>query len=156
MAVSLLGIQLTDSGGKVRNVVYPVPDTYTPANMQTFLDTHLDKLDNVLGAKITSAFVTLALSLAGASNLKGTAGDDYPVKVGGLLGFSCTGTPYRTSIYVPTVDRSLIDNSDVIADAGAMATYIASLIGGESAIAISDLHENVIASFLGGRRVARK
>lgn len=153
---NLLGIQITDEGGKVRNLVLPVNYTATVANIQTFLDSHLDKLDNVVGGKITGVFVTLAMSLAGMENPKSAPLADHPVDTGGLLGFIATGTKYRSSIFVPTYLNSLIDANKSIANSGDTATFISSVLGGESVITLTDLGGRALESFLSGKRKHRK
>jgi len=152
----LLGIQITDEGGRKRNVVYPVQSTATVAQIQTFVDAHLDKLDNVVGGLVTGAFVTLSLSIGGLAQGKGAAVADHSVKNGGLLGFTATGTKYRASIYVPSFLGTLIDAQDSIADAGATAVLITSILSGEANISICDLAGRDLVSFLGGNAVHRK
>lgn len=156
MGVHLLTYQITDEGGKTRNVVLPVPDTYTVVQAQAFTDVFLDKLDNAIGGIITKAAILFNLSLSGMAFGKGTPVADHPVKHGGLLGFAVNGSVYRHSIYIPTYLQTLIDENQSIANAGASAALITSILSGEAVISVSDLHENDLITFLSGRGVDRK
>jgi hypothetical protein len=152
----LLGIQIIDEGGRQRNVVYPVVSTATVAQMQTFLDAHLDKLDNAIGGQIVGAFVTLSMSISGMAFGKAVPDAEHSVKNGGLLGFVAAGTKYRSSIYVPAYLNTLISATDDIANAGATAALVTSILGGEANISITDLAGRDLTAFLDGRAVHRK
>lgn len=153
---TLLGFQITDEGGKKRNVVYPVVAGATLSQIQVFVDGHLDALDNVTGGKVTGAFVTFSLSLGGMAGGKPAALADHPVKHGGLLGWDVVGTKYRSSIFVPSYMRALIDANESIADAGDTGIYVDSILAGAAGVVISDLAGRALSSFLGGKSSDRK
>lgn len=153
---NLLGIQITGEGGGIRNLVLPVNSTATVANIQTFVDAHLDKLDNVIGGQITGVSLTLAMSIAGLANGKGAVVADHHIRSGGLFGFAATGTKYRSSIFVPTFLKTLIGVSGSIDNAGDTATWLASVLGGETVITLTDMSGRALASFLSWERVYRK
>jgi hypothetical protein len=154
MGVHIVSIQIEDEGGNHKSIVYPVPDSEPLADIQTFITGVMPELDAVLGGKITQASVQMALSLPGG--LKAVALADYPVRDGALMGYSVTGSIYRTSHFLPTFLRTLINSADSVDNAGLTLAYNNALIAGEAVLNVSDLHENPLAAFLSGRGRGRK
>lgn len=153
MGVHLLTFQVTDADGKTKSIVYPMADTESIADLQTFVTNHAALLDAIVDGVLTQASVQYALTLPGG--LDATPEDDMLVSTGGLFGFSATGTAYRFGIYVPTVKNALISNSKDIPNAGDTAAWITDLLSGTE-VTITNQYENVLAAFLSGLRVNRK
>lgn len=153
MGVHLISFQITDAGGKTRSVVMPTADSETYAAICAFVLEVDSLLDAVIGGYISNASVQMTCPLGAGLATSATA--DYHVSDGGLLSFGATGTAYRSSIYVPTYDRALIDDNKSIADAGATQALQQAILGGVN-VTITDKWENALSSFLGGSGVHRK
>lgn len=152
--VHVISIVIEDAGGHRKAINLHCSDTETLSDIQTFITAHLPKLDAMISGKIVAATVQMALTLPGG--LSTTALADMLVDDGGLFGFGVTGTGYRYATFVPTVNLTLMDNDWSIADAGAVQTWEQSVLSGESAITLTNKHEQALASFLSGTRVKRK
>jgi uncharacterized membrane protein len=153
MAVNLISISVVDAGGGRRAIVLPVASTETIDAIQSWVTNRIGLFDAVIGGVIEACTVQMALALPGG--LKDTAIDDHLVDHGGLLSFSCAGTPYRYSVYVPTYLQTLIENDKTIPNTGATLTNTASMLA-ETYVTFTDKYANAFASFLGGNRVNRK
>lgn len=153
MGVHLISMKITDAGGKSKSIVFPTPDTATYAEVCAFI-LEIDSLvDACISGIISSALVSMNCPIDGGLN--STPGDDMLVSDGGLLGFTATGTDYRSGIYIPTVATALMGNDKDIPNSGVMATLITALLGGAN-IDVSDRYENHLAAFLSGSKVHRK
>jgi len=154
MAVHVISVVVQDGSGAKRAMNLYCADSETPADIQTFLTAHIPKLDDIVGGVIIAASLTQAMVLPGGLDTPALA--DHPVKWGGLFGFSATGTQYRHGIYVPSILHTLVSEGGSIPDAGAIATWEASVLSGEAAIALTNKHEQPLAAFLGGEQRDRK
>jgi len=153
MGVHLISFKISDAAGKSKSIVFPCPDTATYAEVCAFV-TQIDSLvDGVISGIIDSASVQMACPIDGGLNA--TPADDMLVEDGGLLGFSVTGSAYRTGLYIPTYSQSLIGNDKDIPNAGATASLITALLSGTN-VDVTDKWENPLAAFLKGTRVHRK
>lgn len=153
MGVHLVSMKITDAGGNSKSVVFPCPDTATYAEIAAFVLQVDSLVDACISGIIDSAQVTMSCPIDGALNP--TPADDMLVSDGGLLGFSATGTAYRSGIYIPTYASALIGNDKDIPNSGATATLITALLGGTN-IDVSDKFENQLDAFLSGAKVHRK
>lgn len=150
----LVSIRIQDSGGATRAMTIPVDEDTLLNDISAFALQIGNALDDCTGGRVVGASVTYELDMS-AVVTKAAALDDVPVWVSGRLGFSVTGSQYRTSLVIPAVHPGIADNNDVIADAGDAATLIAALLGGLNAT-VQDKYGNNLAAFLGGKRVSRK
>ena len=153
MGVHLISWKITDAAGAAKSIVMQCADTETYANIALFVLQVDSLLDAVVDVVITSATVAMNCPIDGG--LDETPEDDMLVGDGGVMGFAVTGSAYRTSMFIPTVKLNLIGNDRDIANAGATAALITALLS-ETNIALTDKHENVLASFLSGTRRSRK
>lgn len=153
MGAHLVSFTIQGAEGKKRALTIPVDDSSTHAELLAFALEMDGLLDAIIGGIILGCNVSLNLPVDPL--LETTALDDYWVSNGGLLSFAATGTPYRSSLYVPTLNKQHIANDKSIENVGVMNNFIAALLGGANVTA-SDKEGNALASFLSGRAVDRK
>lgn len=151
---NLVAFEITDAGGEKRNFTVPVNADATLVEIQAFMEQVADPLDDVSGGRLTAAYVTFSLDIAGI-DIKSTPVADAKIWMAGRYGFSVTGTPYRASLVVPSCHPSVADNNDVIANAGVAANFIAALLSGTNAQVVNH-YDMPFAAFLSGKRVSRK
>ncbi|KKM74446.1 hypothetical protein LCGC14_1400230 [marine sediment metagenome] len=153
MGVHLVTFQITDAGGNSKSIVIPCPDTATYTEIAAFVLEVDSLIDACISGIITNAQVMMSCPIDGGLNP--TPADDMLVIDGGLLGFSATGTAYRSGLYIPTYANSLMGNDKDIPNTGATAALVTALIGGVN-IDVSDKFENHLDAFLSGAKVHRK
>jgi hypothetical protein len=153
MGIHILSLSILDDEGSLRAVNYHLADTATLAQVQTFLDAHLNKLEALVGGVINSATINLGLTLTAPNNILPLV--DHPVDNGAIAGFSAVGTAYRHSIYLPTFRKSLI-TAGVVDVAGAFTTWYTSLLNGEAVIDLTNKAGQSLQAFLSSKRTNRK
>ena len=149
----VLSISLLDDRGKVRAANYYVDSAATLTNIQDFVDAHLNKLEAVIGGVVQSIAVNFSLEINSPDNTVPVV--DCPTSQGAIAAFAAEGTGYRHSIYLPTFRKTLITAGEIVV-AGAVQTWIDSILGGESDVSITDKAGRDLNSFLGSRTSDRK
>ena len=148
----LLSWQLLDDHGEKRTLVYYVDSLATNVSLQAFIDAHTTKLDAIVGAQPLKVTVTKPFVL-GAT--KPAPDADHPNGQGAVCAFSAAGTAYRHGLFVPSFSKDLITGGQ-ITEAGALATWTASMLGGEGSLTLVDAAGRALADFLGGTPRDRK
>jgi len=149
----VLSISLLDDRGKYRAVNYYVASAATLAQVQTWLDAHINLLEACVGGKIAS--ITLQFAMAITDPDTATPVIDCPTDQGALAGFTATGTGYKHSIYLPTFRKTLITAGEVV-DAGAFAAWYADILAGGTGVVVTDKSARALSGFLSSKPVNRK
>lgn len=150
---NLIAFKITDAAGRAKSAVFPVNSDATVTEMNAFVSQIAPLVDNCIDGILSAATVTIALSLPGG--LGSTPADDKLVEDGGLLAFDAADTDYRSSIWIPAIADTAVDNYKTIANAGSIATLVTAILSGTNCN-VQDKHSNALTAFLSGKRTYRK
>lgn len=145
--VHLLSVRVLDDDGTPGNVNIFLPSTLTLANIQTFADTFIVKLDAVTGCKIDSASVALALTLPGGLKAGAVAGT--PVQWGANFSFDAADTPYRWTLHIPGVDQGIVVGDSIDVAPQYVVDFIAAMVDGVATFEPTDRYGNDLEALLG-------
>jgi hypothetical protein len=127
---ALVSTQVTDALGVTATVDQFVtfPDTLTAADLQTWSNAYILKLDPITDGQITLQKISLVMALPG-SGIKTSPNATAEVERTGLLNMSQTGSRYKFGVDIPAIAEAVISNgkinltnSDVQAFIGIMTT----------------------------------
>jgi hypothetical protein len=151
----LLSYTVSGSAGDPKPIPVYFPTGMSLANIQAGSNALVALINSCIDGKVLRAQVTMQLTLPGGLN--GSAAGD--TRVGALLGFDCTGTPYRHSIFFPTWKTAGFSASTVASGSpndDLIAAIEAGFGTGGSEVHPSDKYANDIVSFLEGLKKVRK
>jgi hypothetical protein len=152
--VNLLSFTLRDIVGNTGNVVIPVPIGLTLAQYQTFVTDQAAKLDDITGALVESANLSMALTLP--AGLKAGAVASHYIGVGANMAYDAANTPYRFTVRIPAVLLSKVVGEAVDGADADVTVFNLNMTVGDGTVSPSDKYGNDLLSFLGGNLTFRK
>lgn len=109
---SILSFQIADDNGDTKTLpIYFPLGSLTLAQISGVAALYAPVIDSVIDGKITGITVAVAIDLP--SGLKGSAVSGSDKEKGALLTFDAAGTPYVSSLFVPTFKSSLFVGDNV-------------------------------------------
>lgn len=145
--VNMISYSLLDIRGQRGQVQVFVPQAATIAQITALSDLVAAALDDVTGAKIVSASVSMAIELP--AGLKSTATQDCFVQTGLNLAFDAANTGYRHTAHIPALLPTLITDGE-IDDSGNLIDALSTLFtAGDTTTLPTDSNGNDLVSELG-------
>lgn len=120
----LLSVELLDNLGVTvsMDTFHTVADTATLADLQTFINAYIPKLDAITDSQITAITPKLKMAIPGSA--KATPAATAENERTGLFNFSQATVNYKNGIAVPAIKDSLITNGKIDLTAGAITDWV--------------------------------
>jgi hypothetical protein len=144
---NLISFSIRDIRGKRGQVHVYVPNSFTIAQIQTYVTALAVDVNAMTGGVVDSAQVTLALTLPGG--LRATPVEDVFVSNGANWAFSAENTNYRHTIHIPAFNPSLIDGGEIVDAGGVIAAFEPHITAGDTVVLPSDQYGNDLTAVLG-------
>ena len=159
MALFNVSIRVEDADGDSQTFVVPVPrGTLTLAQITSYAQQLVSLIDDIISGQITGISVCIGIELPGGIKSSPLAFSE--VQKGANLSFAATGTVYRHTIRIPSVQPALFIGDALDVEDTAVALVIAALVSGLSAggttVQPSNFYEMDISGLLDAQKSFRK
>jgi len=153
---STISFKYRDATSSETTEVMHIPATFTPAQVQGWIDSAIEDLDDSVGVQIISVKMNLEFDLANTT-VKAAPAAGSRISSGGLLTFETEdGAPYN--VFIPgLLDAHMVGGELVVA--GALAAFRTKMVDGVDVggtqVIPSDRYDNSLTSFLRGKLADR-